>query len=114
VLPKSVSLLLLTIYIKKTRKQETSYQSSVISYQNFGRERPTQKFIYGWIFLENILGLTSGEPNSQALFTAEEKRAGEKKISENGAVGFKISDFGTFVFVWKEDIRKQITRQADL
>jgi len=64
------------------------------------------------LFLENILGLTSGEPN-QALFTAEEKRAGEKKISENGAVGFKISDFGTFVFVWKEDIRKQITRQAD-
>jgi len=38
----------------------------------------------------------------------------EKKISENGAVGFKISDFGTLVFVWKEDIRKQITRQADL
>jgi len=28
-----------------------------------GRERPTQKFIYGWILLENILGLTSGEPN---------------------------------------------------
>jgi len=27
------------------------------------RERPTQKFIYGWIFLKNILRLTSGEPN---------------------------------------------------
>jgi len=58
------------------------------------------------------LGLTSGELN-EALFTAEEKRAGEKKISDFGAVGFKISDFGSFaVFVWKEDLRKQIT--ADL
>jgi len=59
----------------------------------------------------------SGEPRVNRIRPCSQlrrKKAGEKKISENGAVGFKISDFGTFVFVWKEDIRKQITRQADL